>query len=97
MDFLIYAEDKADSLHIRQAARDDHLAWLKAPSAIRLLTAGPWLDDEGTMRGSLLIVEASDKETVQEWLSHDPYKAAGLTASVTVCLLYTSPSPRDRG
>lgn len=84
MDFLIYAEDKEDSRHIRQAARDDHLAWLKAPSSVTLLTAGPWLDDKGVMRGSLLIVEADSKETVLEWLSHDPYKAAGLTASVTV-------------
>ena len=84
MDFLIYAEDKSGSLQIRQAAREDHLAWLKAPSAVKLLTAGPWLDDQGVMRGSLLIVEADDKDTVIEWLSHDPYKAAGLTASVTV-------------
>lgn len=84
MEFLIYAEDKADSLHIRQAARDDHLAWLKASSTIKLLAAGPWLDDDDVMRGSLLIVEAVNKDAVTEWLSHDPYKAAGLTASVTV-------------
>lgn len=84
MEFLVYAEDKADSLHIRQAARDDHLAWLKAPSDVKLLIAGPWLDDEGVMRGSLLIVEAKDKQTVLNWLENDPYKAAGLTASVTV-------------
>ena len=84
MEFIVYAEDKPDSLHIRQAARDDHLAWLKTPSDVKLLIAGPWLDDEGVMRGSLLIVEAADKETVLEWLSNDPYKAAGLTASVMV-------------
>lgn len=84
MEFLIYAEDKPDSLHIRQAAREDHLAWLKAPSNVKLLTAGPWLDDEGVMRGSLLIVEADNKGVVTDWLSNDPYKAAGLTAAVTV-------------
>ncbi len=84
MEYLIYAEDKNDSLHIRQANRAEHLAWLKAPSAVKLLAAGPWLDDEGVMRGSLLIVEADSKDTVLEWLSHDPYKAAGLTGSITV-------------
>jgi len=84
MEFIVYAEDKADSLHIRQAARDDHLAWLKTPSAVKLLVAGPWLDDEGVMRGSMLIVEADTKDIVLDWLSHDPYKAAGLTASVMV-------------
>lgn len=84
MEFIVYAEDKADSLHIRQAAREDHLGWLKAPSDVKLLIAGPWLDDEGVMRGSLLIVEADSKQTVLDWLANDPYKAAGLTASVMV-------------
>jgi len=84
MEFIVYAEDKADSLHIRQAAREDHLAWLKAPSDVKLLIAGPWLDDEGVMRGSLLIVEADSKDSVLSWLANDPYKATGLTASVMV-------------
>lgn len=84
MEFFIYAEDKPDSLHIRQGAREDHLAWLKAPSDVKLLAAGPWLDDEGVMRGSLLIVDAENKKTVTDWLARDPYKAAGLTAAVTV-------------
>ena len=84
MEFIVYSEDKADSLDIRQAARDDHLIWLKAPSDVKLRIAGPWLDDDGIMRGSLLIVEAADKQIVLDWLSGDPYKAAGLTASVMV-------------
>jgi len=84
MEFIIYSEDKDDSLHIRQAARDDHLAWLKTPSEVTLLIAGPWLDDQGVMRGSFLIVEAESKDVVSEWLSHDPYKAAGLTKSVMI-------------
>ena len=84
MEFLIYSADKPDSLHIRQSARDAHLAWLKSPSEIKLLVAGPWLDDDGVMRGSLLIVEAESKAAVMDWLSGDPYKAADLTASVDV-------------
>lgn len=84
MEFIVYGEDKPNSLHIRQAARDAHLAWLRAPSDVKLRVAGPWLDDEGVMRGSLLIVEADSKNTVLNWLENDPYKAAGLTNSVTV-------------
>lgn len=83
-EFMIYSEDKPDSLHIRQAARDDHLKWLKGPSEIKLLAAGPWLDDGGTMRGSLLIVETGSQTDVENWLEGDPYKTAGLTASVMV-------------
>lgn len=84
MKFLVYSADKPDSLHIRQSAREAHLNWLKASSEVKLLVAGPWLDDDDIMRGSLLIVEADTKKTVLNWLSNDPYKAAGLTASVEV-------------
>ena len=48
------------------------------------MIAGPWLDDAGVMRGSLLIVEAKDKDSVSQWLARDPYKAAGLTESVMI-------------
>jgi len=84
MEFLIYSQDKADSLHIRQSTREAHLKWLKTPAEVKLLAAGPWLDDEDVMRGSLLIVEAKNKAKVLEWLSTDPYKAAGLTKSAEV-------------
>ena len=84
MKFLVYTEDKADNLPIRQANRAAHIAWLKAPNAVTLDIAGPWLDDAGIMRGSLLIVDAANKDAVMEWLAQDPYRAAGLTASTTV-------------
>jgi len=77
--FLIHTADKANSLHIRQENRDAHLAWLKSDSPVTLHIAGPWLDEDGVMRGSLLIVEADNKKTVETWLAKDPYRAAGLT------------------
>lgn len=85
MQFIIYTEDKPDSLHVRQENRADHIAWLKAENAdVALLTAGPWLDDDGEMRGSMLIVEASKKAEVEAWLGQDPYRAAGLTGSTLI-------------
>jgi len=85
MKFIVYTEDKADSLHIRKENRDAHLAWLRSDNAdITLLTAGPWLDDEGVMRGSMLIVEAAGKDSVENWLAADPYRAAGLTGKVMI-------------
>lgn len=85
MKFMIYTEDRGDGLPIRTANRDAHIAWLKSENAeVKLLTAGPWLDDSETMRGSLLIVEAEDKAAVMAWLAHDPYKLAGLPKAVTV-------------
>ncbi len=85
MQFFIYTEDMPDSLDIRKTNRDAHIAWLKTENdTVKLLTAGPWLDDEGVMRGSMLIVEAADKSAVENWLSLDPYRAAGLTRSTLI-------------
>ena len=85
MQFFIYTEDKPDSLDIRKSNRDAHINWLKTQDdSVTLLTAGPWLDDEDVMRGSMLIVEASTKAVVENWLSLDPYRAAGLTGSTLI-------------
>ena len=77
--FLIYTEDKPDSLDVRLGARDAHLQWALNHPSVKLLTAGPWLDEAGDMRGSLLIVTADKLETVENWLEDDPYNKAGLT------------------
>jgi len=84
MHIIVYSEDKEDSLEIRTANRTAHLAWLKSDDTIHVKVAGPWLDDAGTMRGSLLIVEAASVEVVKNWLSHDPYGQAGLTQKTIV-------------
>jgi len=79
MHFIIYTQDKTDGgLALRQANREAHLAWLKSDNPVKVLTAGPWLDTSGTMRGSLLIVEAPDMATVNKWTESDPYTQAGL-------------------
>ena len=78
--FLIYTEDKADNLNVRMEAREAHLNWVMSDPNVQLLSAGPWLDDAGDMRGSLLIVSADSLETVESWLEQDPYNKADLTA-----------------
>ncbi len=77
--FLIYTEDKPDSLQIRQENRAAHLDWVRNDPKVTLLSAGPWLDDAGDMRGSLLIVGSDSLKTVEDWLAQDPYGKAGLT------------------
>jgi uncharacterized protein YciI len=64
--------------------RNDHLAWLKTKSEVELLIAGPWMDENEIMRGSLLIVKAKNKNTVTQWLKGDPYGSAGLTNKVII-------------
>lgn len=83
--FIVYSQDKEGALEIRKANRDAHLAFLATEAPVKVLSAGPWLDDTGeTMKGSLLIVEADTLGTVRSWLTSDPYAKAGLSESVTI-------------
>ena len=84
MQFIVYTEDREDGLPIRQASREAHLEWLTANKGAKVLAAGPWLDDAGTMRGSLLIVEAADRAAIDAWAENDPYTKAGLPSKVMI-------------
>ena len=85
MQYFIYSEDRDDGAPIRAENRTAHIAWLKSENAtVKVLAAGPWMDDEGNMRGSLLIVEAADKDTLIAWTQSDPYAQARLSKAVTI-------------
>ncbi len=79
--FAIICRDEPGKLQTRLDTRENHLAFLKSAEILRM--AGP-LIEEGEMRGSLLVVEADDLKTAQDWAAGDPYKAAGLFRSVEV-------------
>ena len=47
--------------------------------------AGPLLSDEDeTMMGSLIVIEAENKEEALNWSKNDPYNKAGLFQSVKI-------------
>lgn len=83
-DFLIQTTDVADGPAIRARVRDAHLAWLREPSNVTVMAAGPWLDDTDVMRGSVLIAKAPSREALEAWMAEDPYAVAGLAESVEV-------------
>ncbi len=76
----LIAHDKPDALHIRQENRDAHIHYLEKSSGIDY--AGPFLDEDGNMCGSLLILDVPDLESAQRWADNDPYAKAGLFESV---------------
>jgi uncharacterized protein YciI len=80
--YAIVCKDKPGLLETRLATRPVHLDYLK--SAANLKLAGPLLDDDGNPNGSILIVEAEDKATVQTWADNDPYTLAGVFESVEI-------------
>ncbi|RDW12487.1 hypothetical protein DIE28_13320 [Paracoccus thiocyanatus] len=79
--FAVICRDHAGKLQTRLDTRESHLAFLDAQPGVKL--AGPLVED-GQPCGSLLLVEGNGLTEVKDWAAQDPYKAAGLFASVEV-------------
>ena len=80
--FALTCIDKDNGLTTRMGARQDHLAWVASTGMLRL--GGPFLDEQGDMAGSLMIIEAADLEAARQFSRDDPYTKAGLWASVDI-------------
>lgn len=82
MQFALVATDKSDALQIRLDNRDAHLAYVKETGVVDV--AGPFLDGDGNMCGSLLILSLDTMTEAEGWAKNDPYAKAGLFESVTL-------------
>ena len=83
MLYAIICIDKPGALDIRKANREAHLDHVKGSNG-QVVQAGPFLDEEGNMCGSLLIFEAEGVAEAQAWADADPYAQAGVFKSVEV-------------
>jgi uncharacterized protein YciI len=81
--FVLICFDKPNSLALRMANREDHLAYAREHLAM-IRVAGPLLDDAGDMAGSMFLIEAEDRATVQAFNAADPYTGAGLFERVEI-------------
>jgi uncharacterized protein YciI len=79
--FVLTCLDKPDALEVRMGAREAHLAWVKDQP---LKLGGPFLDAQGQMAGSMLIIEVADRAAAERFAAEDPYGKAGLFASVDI-------------
>lgn len=82
MRVALICTDKAGHLEVRKANRDAHLAYIAQTGVVEM--AGPLLDSEGAMIGSLVILEVDDITAAQAWAAADPYAKADLFESVTI-------------
>ena len=80
MLIALIARDKAGALETRKANRDAHLAYIDETGVVE--QAGPLLDADEQMIGSLVILDVPDMEAAQSWADSDPYAKAGLFESV---------------
>ncbi len=82
MFYALMAHDKPGALEVRKANRDAHLAYIKETGVVA--QAGPLLDGDGQMCGSLVILDVADQAAADAWAAGDPYAKAGLFDSVTI-------------
>lgn len=82
MRVALICRDKPGHLQTRLDNRAAHLAHIDASGVVEM--AGPFLDAEGQMTGSLVILQVEDLAAAQAWADADPYARAGLFESVTI-------------
>lgn len=83
MLYALIAHDKPGHLSKRQAVRPEHLKHLEALGD-RLILAGPFLDDNGDMTGSIVVIEAESHDEARAAFDSDPFMREGLFDSVTI-------------
>lgn len=82
MRVALICQDKAGALQTRLDNRAAHLAYITDTGIVDL--AGPFLNAEGQMTGSLVILNVDSMAQAEDWAAGDPYAKAGLFASVTL-------------
>ena len=87
MYYAVWATDAPGMQAERQRVREAHRARLRAPGphAVKVVAGGATLAEaDGTMNGTLLIVEADTIDAVRRFVDADPYRLAGVYARVEV-------------
>ncbi|MBE1297924.1 MAG: YciI family protein [Rhodobacteraceae bacterium] len=80
MLIALIARDKPGHLDTRMANRAAHLAYIEETGSVA--QAGPLLDQNGEMVGSLIILDVEDMAVGEAWAAGDPYNKAGLFEAV---------------
>jgi uncharacterized protein YciI len=83
MLFVITGFDRPGALELRLQVRPAHLEYLKGQSA-RIKVGGPLLDDREQPIGSLLIIEADDRDAAEAFADGDPYRRQGVFERVEI-------------
>ena len=84
MYFAITCFDRPGSAQLRGKHVPDHLRYLEAQGA-KVHTGGPLKDPlDGSMVGSLYIIDVADYNEAREFIENEPLHKAGLFESMTV-------------
>lgn len=83
MQFVITAYDGAGMLAKRMEVRPLHLEGMERLKE-HLIAAGGMLDDEGKLKGSVLILEFQSREEVDDYLVNEIYVKEQVWEKITV-------------
>jgi len=81
MLFAVQAFDRQGALPVRQANYDAHRAFLNDTQrfGVEIVMSGPLVADDGeTPIGSLFVVEAPDRASVEKFHQADPFSSAAV-------------------
>ena len=76
MLYCLVCIDRENSIETRMQNREDHLKYVAETNVVKF--AGPFLSEEDTMIGSLIVIDVNNKEAAELWSKNDPYKKADL-------------------
>ena len=82
MRVALICTDKPGALQTRVDNRPAHLAYIQQTGVVEM--AGPFVNTEGQMTGSLIILSVDSLKAGQDWAADDPYGKAGLFGQVQV-------------
>lgn len=83
MLYVIHCFDKQDHLQVRIDNRPAHVDYLKSFGE-QLHAAGPTLDADENMNGSLVILDLASFSAAEKFAANDPYTRAGLFEKVSI-------------
>ena len=72
MQYIITAHDGENMLEKRMSVRPRHLEGM-AKLGKHIVCAGGLLDDEGKMKGSVLILDFEDRAALDDYRKNEPY------------------------
>ena len=82
MRVALICTDKPGALQTRMDSRSAHLDYIAATGVVEM--AGPFLDADGKMTGSLVVLSVDSLQAAEVWAAGDPYAKAGLFGQVDI-------------
>lgn len=81
--WAVHCVDAPDVTELRQKLRAPHSQWLRDGVPVPVLY-GPLTDGHGRATGSLIVVAAPDRATVEHHFTNDPFRTGGVWQEVFI-------------